>query len=45
MTDQRNEDDDNPIVDIDHLLDAIEATIAAAPAAERTALAKSLPRT
>jgi hypothetical protein len=41
MTD--NEDGDNPVVDI--VLDAIEATIAAAPAAERTALAKSLPRT
>jgi hypothetical protein len=42
MTDQRNEDDDTPIVDIDHLLDAIEATIAAAPTAKRTALAKAL---
>ena len=41
MPDQRNEDDGNPI-DIDHLLDAIEATIAAAPAAKRTALAKAL---
>jgi hypothetical protein len=42
MTDQRNEDDDNPIVDIDHLLDAIEATIATAPAAKRATLARAL---
>ena len=42
MTDQRNEDDDNPIVGIDHVLDAIEATIAAAPAEKRTALARTL---
>ena len=40
MTGQRNEDGDNPLVDI--VLDAIESTIAAAPAAKRTALAKTL---
>lgn len=37
MTDQPDKDDDNPVVG--HVLDAIEATIAAAPAAKRTALA------